>query len=302
MARVIDVHAHYLPEECREMVGRTPGLENMRGDFLSLENRLVDMDASGVDMQMVSAFSDFYGRDLATAKKVNDVVAAGVAKHPDRFAGLAVAPLSEPETAAKEMERAVKELGHRGVAIGSNVDGVNLDAPEFGPFFKTVEALGVPIFIHPVNALGADRLAKYELNNFIGFVTDTAVAAGSLIFGGVMKAFPNLKIYLAHGGGTCPFIRGRWDHGWEHRLKGPKIDKAPSEYLKLFYADALVHSKQSLEYVVEVFGEDHIMVGTDYPYDMGHPDQPAWIRDSGFLSTSGVEAILGGTAEKLFTL
>jgi aminocarboxymuconate-semialdehyde decarboxylase len=180
-------------------------------------------------------------------------------------------------------------LVHRGVAIGSNVDGVNLDAPEFGPFFKTVEALGVPIFIHPVNALGADRLAKNELNNFIGFVTDTAVAAGSLIFGGVMKAFPNLKIYLAHGGGTCPFIRGRWDHGWEHRLKGPKIGKAPSEYLKLFYADALVHSKQSLEYVVDVFGKDHIMVGTDYPYDMGHPYQPAWIRDSGFLSTSSVK-------------
>lgn len=302
MARVIDVHAHYLPEECKEMVERTADLENMRGHFLSLDDRLADMDNSGVDMQMVSAFSDFYGRDLATAQKVNDVVAADTAKHPGRFAGLAVAPLSEPETAAKEMERAVKELGHRGVAIGSNVSGVNLDAVEFAPFFKTVEALGVPIFIHPVNPLGADRLGKYQLSNFVGFVTDTAVAAGSLIFGGVMKAFPQLKIYLAHGGGTCPFIRGRWDHGWEHRLHGPKIDKPPSEYLKLFYADALVHSRQSLEYVVDVFGEDHIMVGTDYPYDMGHPGQPDWIRGAGFLSPDGVEAILGGTAERLFKL
>ena len=130
----------------------------------------------------------------------------------------------------------------------------------------------------------------------------TAVAAGSLIFGGVMKAFPNLGIYLAHRGGTCPFIRGRWDHGWEHRLKGPKIEKSPSEYLKIFNADALIHSKQSLEYVVDVFGEDHIMVGTDYPYDMGHPGQLAWIRNSDFLSTSGVEAILGGTAKQLFRL
>ena len=300
--QTIDTHAHYVPEDCLDIAVSPPASSSMTGNITNIDRRLSDMAATGVDIQAISAWNGFYSRDLAVAKRHNDSLAATVDKYPDKFIGLAIAPMAEPETAAAEVERSVKELGLRGVEIGSNVLGKNLDEPEFAPFFAKVQDLDVPVFIHPLNVLGPERLTRYHLDNLIGNVTDTAVAAASLIFGGVMKEYPRLKVYLAHGGGSCPYIRGRWDHGWQFRVKDHRIDKPPSEYLKSFYFDALTHSDQTLEFLVKFAGADRVMLGTDYPFDMGDREQVSWLRGLPFLSDGEKDGILGDNAAALFKL
>ena len=195
----IDVHAHYIPESCLELqeAGSEPGA--LVGDMTDLRRRLRDMVTMGVDVQAISPWLGFLNVDLATARRVNEGMAEAVNLHPDRFVGLAAIPMSSPMEAAAELERAVKELDLRGVEIGSNVGGTNLDAKEFAPFYTKAQDLDVPVFIHPVEPLGLDRLQRYYLSNLLGFPTDTAVAAASLIFGGVLKEFPRLKFCLAHG-------------------------------------------------------------------------------------------------------
>ena len=305
--RTIDTHAHIIPEDCLNLLSEPLARSNMVGDMTQITPRLKDMDDCGVEVQALSAWLGLLSRDLATAQQFNDSLARTVAQNPDRFIGLAIAPLSEPDRAPAEMERAVKEqavkeLGLRGVGIGSNVNGTNLDATELGPFYAKVEELDIPIFIHPANVLGADRLDSYYLTNFIGNVTDTAVAAGSIIFGGVFKEFPKLKIYLAHGGGSCPYIRGRWDHGWRAHDTGSKIERPPSEYMKLFYFDALTHSAQTLQFLVDSFGYDRVMLGSDYPFDMGDMEAVGHITEVPFLTDAQKEAVLGETAAALFKL
>jgi aminocarboxymuconate-semialdehyde decarboxylase len=188
-----------------------------------------------------------------------------------------------------------------GVSIGSNVNGKNLDAPELGPFFAKAQELDVPLFIHPVAPqIGLDRLGSHELDNLIGNVTDTAVAAASLIFGGVLDEFPRLKPYLAHGGGSCPFIRGRWDRGWRARGAGVGIPNAPSEYLKRLYYDALTHSHETIEHLVRFAGAGHVMLGSDYPYDMGDPDPVKQIESAPGLTDAEKRQVLHETAIEVF--
>lgn len=300
---IIDVHAHHVPPSVLDLVGYEPGRGGgMAGDIVDLSVRVADMDAQGVDMQAVSGVGGIFGRDLATASAFNDAMALSLARYPDRFIALAIAPLAEPESAPSELERAVKDLGMRGVAIGSNVNGRNLDEPEFGPFFKKVEELDIPMFIHPVSPqLGLERLGRYHLANLVGNVTETAVAAASLIFGGVLDEFPKLKPYLAHGGGSCPYISGRWDQGWRSRGEGGMPD-APSAYLKRLYYDALTHSHQTLEYLVRFAGADHVMLGSDYPYTMGDADPVRQIESAPGLTGGEKREVLSETASEMFKL
>jgi aminocarboxymuconate-semialdehyde decarboxylase len=300
---VIDVHAHYLPPDCVELLGANANVAFMVGDPSNIDRRLQDMAVMGVDVQVLSPMLGLLGRDLKTARMHNNSFADVVGRHPRRFVGMAVLPMREPERAPEELERAVKELGFRGATIGSNVLGKNLDAREFAPLYAKVQELDVPVFIHPVNVLGRDRLGDYELDNLIGNPTDTAVAAASFIFGGVLKEFPRLKFYLAHGGGSCPYLCGRWDHGWRVRpgARG-RIDRPPSEYLKRFYFDALAHSTPALEYLVASVGAERVMLGTDYPYDMGDTEPVTKIWASSCLSKAEREQLLGGNATALFKL
>ena len=300
--RTIDTHAHIIPEEVLDLLPAPMDTSNMEGDITDVERRLRDMDAQGVELQALSAWLGLLSLGTEAAQRFNDALARVVAANPDRFVGLAIAPMGEPEKAAAELDRAVRELGMVGVGIASNVNGTNLDAKEFGPFWAKVQELDVPVFIHPANVLGADRLGNWYLNNFIGNVTDTAVAAGSIIFGGVFQEFPNLKIYLAHGGGSCPYIRGRWDHGWQHHNTRSPITKLPSEYMKLFYFDALTHSSQTLHYLVDSFGHDKVMLGSDYPFDMGDYEGIMHINEQDYLSDEQKADMLGETAAKLFKI
>jgi aminocarboxymuconate-semialdehyde decarboxylase len=229
-------------------------------------------------------------------------MAAAVQARPESFLGLAAVPMAEPEAAPAEIERAINELGLHGVEIGTNVLGNNLDDPALLPVFEKVAELGVPMFIHPLNVLGGDRLARYQLDNLIGNVTDTAVAAASLIFGGVIARFPDLKVYLSHGGGSCPYVRGRWDHGWRVRQMDSAIDHPPSDYLRGFYYDALTHSPDALAFLVAWAGASHVMLGTDYPFDMGDSSPVATIEANPALSDADKAAILGESAAALFDL
>lgn len=299
----IDVHAHYIPESCLELQGEGPAPVSLVGEMTDLGGRLRDMDAMGVDLQAISPWLGFLNRDLATARRMNEGISQAVALHPDRFIGMAVVPMGSPSEAGAELERAVKELGMRGAAIGSNVGGKNLDAREFAPFYAKAQELDVPVFIHPVEVLGMDRFQSYHLGNLLGNPTDTAVAAASLIFGGVLEEYPRLKFYLAHGGGSCPYLRGRWEHGWRVRQE-PKvtISGPPSEYFKLLYFDALLHSVPALDYLVQTVGVERVMLGTDYPFDMGDHDPVKNIAALPHLTDDQKEMVFGGNAVALFKL
>jgi len=330
----IDVHAHCVPESCLNDVevkgtdGRLHGIRivqegsrqvaytgNARNIALeperiySIERRLKDMEAQSVDMQILSVppFLFFHATDparsLELCRKINDALAENVQKHPKRFVALANLPMQEPEMAASELERSMRDLGLRGAEICSNINGKNLDDKGFAPFYAKLQELDVPVFIHPSNVLGGERLRPYHLQNLIGNPSDTAVAAASLIFGGVLKEFPRLKFYLAHGGGSCPYIRGRWEHGWRVRPEArANIDRPPSDYFRLLCFDSLVHSVPALNFLVETVGAGRVMMGSDYPFDMGDRDPANAIASLPHLSDDQKEMIFGGNAAALFKI
>ena len=329
----IDVHAHIIPESFVEVSPseRAEGVYNLRftdetsGEVLytatsrasnyiaeqmySTERRLSDMDERGIDMHALSVPTSnlFYSMEAEKALKVaratNNGFAELVSQHPDRFVALASVPLQAPEGAARELERAVRELGLRGVQIATNVNGKNLDDPDLAPFYARVQELDVPVFIHPNNVLGTDRLNTYHLANLIGNPTEDALAVASIIFGGVLKEFPRLKFYVAHGGGSCPFLRGRWEHGWRVRDDAKtRIDRPPSEYFRLFYFDSLTHSGPALSYLVESVGPERVMLGSDYPYDMSDTDPVRAIASLPGVSDAQRELIYGGNAMQLFRI
>jgi aminocarboxymuconate-semialdehyde decarboxylase len=330
----IDVHAHYVAEGClndvetkgtddqihgirivqedSRAVVYTNNARNIAIDppqIYSIERRLKDMDAQTMDMQVLSVppFLFFYATDPARSldlcRKINDAFAETVRRYPDRFVALANLPMQEPETAARELERSVRDLGLRGAEICSNINGKNLDDKGLAPFYAKTQELDVPVFIHPSNVLGSDRLRRYHLGNLIGNPSDTAVAAASLIFGGVLKEFPRLKIYLAHGGGSCPLLRGRWDHGWRVRPEArASIERPPHDYFKLLHFDSLVHSVPALNFLIETVGAERVMMGSDYPFDMGDADPVEAIVSLPHHSDNQKEMILGRNAAALFKI
>jgi aminocarboxymuconate-semialdehyde decarboxylase len=187
------------------------------------------------------------------------------------------------------------------VEILSNVDGRDLDAPQLIPFFKAVEALDVPIFIHPSKVAGVDRMKKYYLDNLVGIPLDTTLAAAHLVFGGVLEKCPNVKFCLSHGGGYVPYQRGRWEHGYEVRPEGKAvIQKLPSHYIPLLYFDTITHFLPALEYLVSSVGADRVVMGTDYPYDMGDATPVATVKSLKKVSAEDKKKILGGNAQRLF--
>lgn len=329
----IDVHCHIIPQECMDLhaVGpdgreygvrlerladgsEVPVFDGHRASSVdaeqlwNIDRRLREMDASGVDLQALSVppmvfFYQLAARQAAGfARQLNDGIAAVVKRHPDRFIGMATVPLQDTDLALTELERAVGELGMRGVAITSNVAGENLDAPRLFPFFERVQALEIPIFIHPNNVAGQDRLLGYYLTNLLGNPVDTAIAAASLVFGGVLARLPRLKIILAHGGGATPFLCGRWEHGW-HARPEPKrlLDHPPMADVRRFYFDTITHSPEALAYLVQTFGAGHVLIGTDYHFDMGDTRPLETVTALG-LSDNEREQIVGGTAAWLFNL
>ena len=336
----IDVHAHYIPKNCVDVLddaGRRYDVikivkndkgkdtlfqsgslvRNDKGQsagpviqkICDPEQRIKDMDATGVDMQVLSAVppAAYYELDaeacLWFSRRQNDGIAQTVKDYPDRFLGMATVPLQAPDRAIAELDRAVNKLGLRGVEILSNVAGRDLDAPELMPFFKAVEALDVPIFIHPQQVAGSDRMKRYYLRNLVGNPLDTTLAAAHIVFGGILEKCPNLKFCLSHGGGYVPYQRGRWEHGYEVRPEGKVvIQKPPSHYIPLLYFDTITHFLPALEYLISSVGADRVVMGTDYPYDMGDATPVATVKSLKKVSAADKKKILGGNAQRLFKI
>ena len=282
--------------------------EKIRDKLASIETRLAEMDRLGVDIQAISPSPPQYyywaapelGRDAA--RLVNNRIAEIVAAHPERFVGMGTVPLQAPELAVRELERMVKELGLRGVEICTNVAGAELSEERFRPFFAKAEELGILVFIHPNGFTEGRRLADHYFINVIGNPLDSTVAVSHLIFGGVLEAYPRLKICVAHGGGFLPAYSGRMDHAHGARSDCRRaIKRKPTRYLAKLYFDTIVFTHHQLECLVDQWGSDHILLGSDYPYDMAEPD-PVGFVSSAKLAAEAKAAILGGNAAKLLKI
>jgi aminocarboxymuconate-semialdehyde decarboxylase len=271
--------------------------------------RMADMDVQGVDVQVLSVpppFGFFHTQDLAVSRRLcarlNEATAAVVAAYPDRFIGLATVPIHHPEAAADVLEHAMGELGLRGAEIATRVGERNLDDPALRPFFAAAARLGAAIFVHSTRGLGAARLASYHFGNLLGNPTEDAIAAASLIFGGVLDAHPDLRIYVAHGGGSCPSLAGRWDRGWLVRPEArTHLSVPPSRYLRRMSFDSLTHGVEQLRFLLRVSDPAHVLLGTDYPYDMAEPD-PVGRIDAAGLSDADRLRVLEANAAAMFGL
>lgn len=244
-----------------------------------VEERLVDMDRLGIDVQAISPSPGqyFYFTDpetgRAAATKINDGIAEAAASHPDRLVGMGTVPLQHVGMAIAEMQRCVNELGLRGIEINSNVAGRDLHHPDFRPFFAAAEELGILLFIHPLGFTHAERMSEYYFNNLIGNPLESTLAIGHLIFGGVLDRYPGLKICVAHGGGYLPGYWGRMDHGWRARNDcSADCLHPPSTYLRKLWLDTLVFDRDQLDSLVRTHGADRLCMGTDYPFDMSEGD------------------------------
>jgi aminocarboxymuconate-semialdehyde decarboxylase len=300
----IFANQHTRDVNVKQMQDRAPMLS-------SIERRLKDMDRMGIDIQAVSPapFQYYYFAEpdfcAELARGVNDRIAEIVAATPDRFVGLGTVPLQNADLAVRELDRAVKELGLRGVQINSNVNGKNLTDPSLGleKFFARAAELGIVIFIHPNGFSHADRLTDHYFNNIIGNPLDTTVAVHHLIFDGVMQRHPKLKIVLAHAGGYVAHYWARMDHAHRARPDTKRvIRKAPSSYLSRFYFDTITFDPQMLRQLIDKWGADHVVLGTDYPYDMAEVDPVGLIESVKRLPRAEKDLIMGGNAARLLKI
>jgi aminocarboxymuconate-semialdehyde decarboxylase len=268
--------------------------------------RLKEMDAQGVAVHALSLMPPMvYWADGALgnrlARLVNDAMAGASRAHPERFVFLATLSMQDPEAAVDEVNRAVTQLGARGVYLGTNVRGKELTDPSSLPVFERIDALRVPIFLHPLNVIGAQRLTSYYLHNLLGNPFDTAVAAANIIFSGFLDRFPKLEICLPHAGGALPYLIGRLNHGWKVRQECKALKNPPSSYLRRFTYDTISHAPESLNYLIDLVGADQVMMGSDYCFDMGY-ERPVKAVIALKLSRSDEEKILGGNAARLLGL
>jgi aminocarboxymuconate-semialdehyde decarboxylase len=280
-------------------------IERVGGMLTDLDARLEAMDRQGVDVQLVSPspahYCDWADEALAAkiARTVNEGIAELAAARPERIAGLGFAPLHVGEAALVE---AVTELGLRGVEIGTfGPGGVELGDRALDPFWAKASELGALVFVHPWGCTLGERLDRHYMTNLVGQNVEHAVALSHLILGGVLDRHPDVKIVFAHGGGYVPFHPGRMDHGWAVREEITTPCEKPSTYLRKLWFDSLVYEPELLEVLVERVGADRVLLGSDFPFDMGLEDPVGHVHACG-LSDGDKQAICGGNAAALLGL
>lgn len=328
---VIDIHNHVATPACQALVeGLGSPLDDPFTFFSGAETkayntahfaelapkltdpvrRLDDMDRMGVDRQVLSVAPPqfYYWTDPALGRRLarlqNDHLAELVAKYPDRFSGLATVPLQDADSAVAELDFAVGELGLSGVEICTNVNGLDLDDRRFRPFFARAAELGVVVLIHPHGFTHGQRLMDYYLTNVIGNPLESTIAVTRLIHGGVLAELPALALCVVHGGGYLPFYASRMDHAWRERPEGRHHipEHPPSSYLRRIFVDCLVYDPAHLGFLVQQMGADRVVVGTDYPYDMGFYDPAGLVAATPGLSDDDRHRILAGNAAALLGL
>jgi len=328
-APVIDAHGHLLVPEANALAAGHPreaaDAEAERASFTaasvkanqaqlrrvwpqltSVGRRLADLDARGVDVQVVGPMPMHrYWAEPALAGQLTTVINEGIAVHcaagDGRLAGIGTLPLQHPDLAVRVLERAVRELGLKGVSVSTNVDGRELADRAFDPVWEAAADLGAVVFIHPWGCSLGPRLGANFLGNTFGQPAETALALSHLIFGGTLDRYPSLKVLAAHGGGFLPTYIGRSDHAWANREDARGCARPPSEYLRSIWYDALVYTPQALRHLVEAVGGDKVVLGTDYPFDMGITDPVERAAAAG-LTAASLTAILSDNAASLFGL
>lgn len=323
---IIDFHAHYVPQDwpSKERSGEYwPTLEtDDQGGILFImegkspqkleeiavkpELRLKDMDRDGINMQVISPPPYLYAYELPKqhglnlCRWLNDSIAAVVQKWRGRFLGFGVVPLQDISTALEEADRAIRVLGLKGLAIGTSVNGKNLDEEEFEPFWGKIDELEVPLFLNSYGGVGGDRLKKYSFSNLIGNGMELSIAAGSLIFGGVLDRHPRITFCFSLGGGSLIAQIYRMNHGYKVAQKS-YLKKDPIQYLEDLYFDTLTHSETALRMLIREAGIDHVLLGSDYPFEMGDSDSIRKIREV-VREEKGLNQILYQNAVRILRL
>jgi aminocarboxymuconate-semialdehyde decarboxylase len=299
--------AHFASAETKEINAKQEA--DIRSRMTTYNERFADMDKMGVDMQLVMPPPAQCYHTVAleyavpAARMVNDGIAEFVFKHPDRLIPTGTVPMQDGPEAAKELERCMKQLKFKGVEILTNVAGRELSEPTFAPFWTKAEEFGALVIIHPNGFTEGQRLSRFYFNNVIGNPFETTLALHYLIFDGVLERHPNLKIYALHGGGYLAAYPGRIDHAWGARSDSHgTLPKPPGEYLKKIYFDTVVFTPLQLETLVKTFGVDHVIMGTDYPFDMLEFDPIGHLNSVECFNASTRAAIAGSNLKKLLGL
>jgi aminocarboxymuconate-semialdehyde decarboxylase len=294
----IDIHHHYIPTSLLNEAkrhGKTLGVELkenngakslsfaggppfvLHPELPAVEERLKMMQDSKLAVAALEAHTATLGYRLTGeqgeiwCRVYNEGIKELITRHPDRFVGIASVPLQDPARAAKVLEDAIRDLKLCGGYIGSNVNGSYYNGSDFDPFWAKAQELNALIVMHPEDVAGADKMNPYGLKLICGNPADSALCLGYMTYSGVFDRFPDLKLCVLHGGGFFPYHLGRFDQGWHVRYgaRAAQAKKPPSAYLKNIYYDNMIYRVDTIDYLRKLAGADHIMVGTDYPYNLG---------------------------------
>jgi aminocarboxymuconate-semialdehyde decarboxylase len=328
--QVIDLHAHWFPQAWIDLLqqeGEANGARmgrNAKGyatielpgvalvssfptDMIDLGVLMKKMDEARVDVRTLSLTNPMvywavpaFGLKLSQA--YNDACAAAHREYRERFLGAIMLPLQAPDLAVRELERAAKLPGMRAVYMAMHVGGKNIDDKPLWPVYERCEALGLPLCLHPVNPLGIDRMRGFHLRNLCGNPYEAGIAAASLIFGGVLDAFPKLEVLLPHAGGTFPWLIGRFDRGVEVRRELQHMKQPASAYLRRFYYDTISHHPQIMRFLIDLVGADRIVIGSDYNFDVGYERPAEFVDRIPGLSAHERKLILSENAVRLLKL
>ena len=325
---IIDIHAHFYPQSYLKILAEEGERFGIRLDqrhpketvidvkgsrlslgpaFTDLDLRLKEMKRQRVDIHALSLTRPMvYWADpelgLKLSQAMNDAMAEAHTAFPDRFVGLAVLPMQDTPASLLELERVSKLRGIRGVYIGTNVNGRDLSDPAFLPVFERIEALRLPVFLHPTQVIPTDRFKPYFFYNLIGFPVDTTIAAAHLIFSGILDRFPRLSICLPHAGGVLPSLVGRMNRGHKITEECRQMKHKPSTYLRRFTYDTISHDPGALLYLIRLVGPDRVMIGSDYCFAIGYDRPVEVVTRLAALSRADQARILGSNAARLLKL
>lgn len=328
----IDFHAHILAPAVREMAeqaeregragtreqgaskasiehNRRLAQESYGADFGQLDRRFARMDAQGIEMEVLSPSPEqyYYWAEPELAERMvrasNEHIAELCQSHGDRFRGISAVAMQHPDLAAAQARQAVREFGLEGIEVSGAVGGADLDDARFDQVWRAVQEVDGVVFIHPSGCIIGNRLMDYYLNNLIGNPLDTTIALSHLIFGGVLDRFPGLKVVAAHGGGFLPSYMSRSDHGYEVRPESRGMEHEPSWYLRnRLWFDNLVYRSESVAHLAREVGPARIVLGTDYPYDMGQDNPVAIVEAIDELTAEDKQRMKSGNAAALLKL
>lgn len=324
----IDIHAHILPRDwpdlrerygyggfirldhaagsgmCAHMMRDDEFFREVEPNLWDCATRIEECDRHGVDVQVLSTVPVMFSYwakpndALDLSKILNDHLADCIARHPRRFMGLGTVPMQAPELAAQELTRCIEDLDLVGVEIGTHINDWNLDHDALRPFWERADALGAAIFVHPWDMMGMESMPRFWLPWLVSMPAETSRAICSLMMGGILEDYPNIRFAFAHGGGSFPATLGRINHGFVMRpdLCQTCTQTQPTDLVDRIYIDSLVHDPRVLKYVVDVIGAERIALGTDYPFPLGELEPGQLIEAEDFLTAEAKERMLSGTA------